>query len=78
VLGHPAERRTFLDCRVVPFLLSCWPVTTRAVIRQFLYKERRWWLPLRILGWAYAYWIIAACSVIAVLITLAVLAELIG
>ena len=41
----------------------------RPAVREFLYKERRWWLPLRSIGWAYAYSVIVFAFLVCVLLT---------
>lgn len=44
----------------------------------FLYKPRRWWLPLRVVGWTYAYAIVAFAVLVCVLLTLGIILKILG
>lgn len=56
----------------------CVPILTTEALVRFLFKPRRWWLPLRLVGWGYAYFIVGFVFVVCVLLTLALFVSIVG
>jgi hypothetical protein len=75
---HRIEGTAVPELARLPVVSWIATLDAKARVYQFLFRSRRWWLPLRLVGWGYAYFIVGFVALVCLLLTMAFILTLAG